>query len=161
MHTFLKSSVIVGILSILFLSRVASAQWAIPFGGYWGWNGSYSTYSQDSIPYFALNPPVYYSYPVARTYGLYPFPYIPESASGSSTNNCFARNVEPKLIINKNVENFNKPVSMASDVRQPLRIHNPFTELREDVNSVKKASWEKSGAIEPKVVHPIDLTSIR
>jgi hypothetical protein len=31
----------------------------------------------DHIPYFALHPPVYYSVPVARTYGYSPFAYPP------------------------------------------------------------------------------------
>ncbi len=31
----------------------------------------------DRIPYYALYPPVYYSYPVARTYGYSPFAYPP------------------------------------------------------------------------------------
>ena len=29
------------------------------------------------VPYFAAHPPVYYSYPVARTYGYSPFAYMP------------------------------------------------------------------------------------
>ena len=32
---------------------------------------------QQRIPYYALYPPVYYSYPVARTYGYSPFAYPP------------------------------------------------------------------------------------
>ena len=37
----------------------------------------YSIYSQDRIPYFAQHPPVYYSYPVPRTYGYSPYAYPP------------------------------------------------------------------------------------
>jgi hypothetical protein len=33
--------------------------------------------NQPSIPYYALYPPVYYSFPVARTYGYSPFAYPP------------------------------------------------------------------------------------
>jgi hypothetical protein len=33
--------------------------------------------NQPRIPYYALYPPVYYSYPVARTYGYSPFAYPP------------------------------------------------------------------------------------
>lgn len=39
------------------------------------WPGS--VYAIERRPYFALHPPVYYSYPVARTYGLLPYPYLP------------------------------------------------------------------------------------
>lgn len=35
------------------------------------WNQGYR------VPYYALFPPVYYSYPVARTYGYSPFAYPP------------------------------------------------------------------------------------
>ena len=31
----------------------------------------------NNVPYFALHPPVYYSYPVPRTYGYSPFAYPP------------------------------------------------------------------------------------
>ena len=34
-------------------------------------------YNQPRIPYYALYPPVYYSYPVARPYGFSPFAYPP------------------------------------------------------------------------------------
>ncbi len=48
------------------------------YGGYGGWGyGSSGLYTQYSIPYFALHPPVYYSYPVPRTYGYSPWAYPP------------------------------------------------------------------------------------
>src|ERR1700742_789907 len=31
----------------------------------------------NNVPYYALHPPVYYSYPVPRTYGYSPFAYPP------------------------------------------------------------------------------------
>ena len=44
-----------------------------------GWIGYYgSPYSLGQIPvppYFAIHPPVYYSYPVARSYGYSPYAY--------------------------------------------------------------------------------------
>jgi hypothetical protein len=59
----------------------AHAQWGGPgYGGYgfgygYSYNG-YSIYDQDRLPYFALHPPVYYSYPpVPRTFGYSPFAY--------------------------------------------------------------------------------------
>jgi hypothetical protein len=43
-----------------------------------GWYGPlYRLYVGESIPYFALHPPVYYSYPVPRTYGYSPWAYPP------------------------------------------------------------------------------------
>jgi hypothetical protein len=47
------------------------------YGGWGGYYGGYSLYSRDAIPYFAQNPPVYYSYPVPRTYGWSPYAYPP------------------------------------------------------------------------------------
>src|SRR5436305_2234169 len=53
----------------------------VAFGGGddYGWDVS-ELYRQlyNNLPYFALHPPVYYSYPVPRTYGYSPFAYGPE-----------------------------------------------------------------------------------
>jgi hypothetical protein len=53
----------------------ARGQWPLGTFGY----GSYyapGMYANDTRqPYFALNPPVYYSYAVPRPYGYSPFPY--------------------------------------------------------------------------------------
>jgi hypothetical protein len=156
MRTLIQSGICLGVV-ILSLSspiRSASAEW--PCYGCWGWNGYYSTYSQESIPYFALNPPVYYSYPVARTYGLYPFPYIPESTPSS-----YANYVEPKLVMNKYVESPVKSVSVSLNESQALRITNPFVVQAGDSNSVKKVNWEKLKSIEPKVVFPTDVATAK
>jgi hypothetical protein len=51
----------------------AEAQWGCGYG-MWGSYG-YNVYSQEDIPYFAKHPPVYYSRPVARSYGWSPFAY--------------------------------------------------------------------------------------
>lgn len=57
----------------------ASAQIGIGPGayglGFFNYNGGYA--ANYRIPYYALFPPVYYSYPVARTYGFSPFAYPP------------------------------------------------------------------------------------
>jgi hypothetical protein len=39
--------------------------------------GQNDGFNQNRIPYYALYPPVYYSYPVARPYGYSPFAYPP------------------------------------------------------------------------------------
>jgi len=83
----------------------------------------------NNVPYFALHPPVYYSYPVPRTYGYSPFAYgpwvmTPEVAPAPT----------PVTIINPYVPNAEKaPVSEASDRSaavspqpQPLVIINPY-----------------------------------
>jgi hypothetical protein len=46
----------------------------------WGYYGPYpylGSVNQPKIPYYALYPPVYYSYPVARPYGYSPFALPP------------------------------------------------------------------------------------
>jgi len=48
------------------------------YGGFGGWyGGGYNLYVDQRPPYFAMFPPVYYSYPVPRTYGYSPFAYPP------------------------------------------------------------------------------------
>jgi hypothetical protein len=44
--------------------------------GYWDIGRLYSVLA-DRVPYYAAFPPVYYSYPVPRTYGYSPFAYPP------------------------------------------------------------------------------------
>jgi hypothetical protein len=51
----------------------------LPYGGGYGggYNSAWQMQSFDRVPYFALHPPVYYSYPVARPYGYSPFALPP------------------------------------------------------------------------------------
>lgn len=67
----------IGLLLIVALAVSASAASAVAdccgLGGYYG----YSSYSHEYIPYFSQHPPVYYSYPVPRTYGWSPYAYPP------------------------------------------------------------------------------------
>jgi hypothetical protein len=46
------------------------------YGGYWDMSRLYDVLA-DNVPYHAAFPPVYYSYPVPRTYGYSPFAYPP------------------------------------------------------------------------------------
>ncbi|HEY3391693.1 MAG TPA: hypothetical protein VGK58_03225 [Lacipirellulaceae bacterium] len=83
----------------------------------------------NNVPYFALHPPVYYSYPVPRTYGYSPFAYGPWVMTPE-----VAPEVKPLTIINPYVPNAEKaPISEASDRSaavspqpQPLVIINPY-----------------------------------
>ena len=62
-------------LGLQVIASTANA-WDSPFSSWWYPSGS--LYVSESAPYFALHPPVYYSYVVRRPYGYSPFPYPPE-----------------------------------------------------------------------------------
>lgn len=69
------------------LAGGAQAQMRGGFGGFGGGYGGYGGWwtglpygfaqSPQELPYFAKYPPVYYSHPIARTYGYSPFAYPP------------------------------------------------------------------------------------
>ncbi len=67
--------------AVLLLGSACASQANAQFlsaGGYGlGFFNYGNTGYMDRIPYYALYPPVYYSYPVARTYGYSPFAYPP------------------------------------------------------------------------------------
>ena len=78
---FRRVSLWVGSVVLLAASLQASqASAQIGAGAYGLGFFNYSQYGNGGnyrIPYYALFPPVYYSYPVARTYGYSPFAYPP------------------------------------------------------------------------------------
>ena len=82
-----------------------------------------------NLPYFALHPPVYYSYPVPRTYGYSPFAYPP----GVMTPELVGP-PEPVTIINPHVPNAEQKASGEAKDRaaatrtqpEPLVIINPY-----------------------------------
>jgi hypothetical protein len=116
-------------------------------GGNCGWypypylySPSFNSYfpSDRQIPYFSEFPPVYYSYPVARTYGLSPFAYPP-------TFTPFEESV-PVTVTNPHVET--KPTSSkkqradrsvdAHRSPTPLVVVNPFVAMDESIASSGK-----------------------
>lgn len=122
--------------------------------GYWG-SGycPWSDYYPESAPYFAMHPPVYYSYVVPRPYGYSPFPYPP----GVRTPEIAVP--KPKVIQNRFVPRpANLPEAQNRVTQQPLRIRNPFV-----AQAVGSPVQQTAGLASPqggggaKVIYPARL----
>lgn len=121
------------ILSFVLVSCVMSLSSAHAYDGYYGYgfpwfgygNNGPAAYALGNIPappYFALHPPVYYSHPVARTYGSSPFAY-----SGNFPYQ--AQVAAPRLMANPRIE-LRQPAPKAKTAAHvavtPVRIANPY-----------------------------------
>ena len=106
------------------LSSPAAAQEGCCGGGYLGGNYHYNLYGMEHVPYYALHPPVYYSYPLPRSYGYSPFAYPP----GTRTPEIEIEFAEPEVMVNPYVPQTEKPAAATLDktTQAPLRINNPF-----------------------------------
>jgi hypothetical protein len=116
-------------------------------GGYNDICGYAELYRQlyNNLPFYALHPPVYYSYPVPRTYGYSPFAYPP----GVMTPE-FAGAPQPLEIINPHVESPTAPEAKstngtkpdraaATSARvEPLVVINPFVAPNQAVAQVER-----------------------
>lgn len=113
----------------------AEAQMGIAYGGGYGFRmGLYGLMNTEPPPYYALFPPVYYSYPVARPYGYSPFAYPP----GTMTP-------EPDRVVAKEVLNPfvpRKPVSKPTvrTASAPRELLNPFVERRRPAATVQASA---------------------
>ncbi len=112
----------------LVVSIFASAAEACDCYGRWGVNRFFN--SDRELPYYAEFPPVYYSYPVPRTYGYSPYAY-PSSVMTPTLE----QTPEPMTIINPHVEQpasqekspqAKKSQTAARRSAQPLIVENPF-----------------------------------
>lgn len=127
------------------LASDANAQQFCQRGGFYnGWFSGPLGYASNPYtlgyvptpPYFALHPPVYYSHPVKRSYGLSPFAAPPAVAEPTP---------EPLLLANPFVtqeERDSVPVKedhVAQAEPKPQMIENPYLSRREILASVKKS----------------------
>lgn len=98
----------------------------------WGYGYGYGLLYQSldyNVPYFAAHPPVYYSYPVPRTYGYSPFAYPPHVMTPEIVSE-----VTPLEIVNPYVPSTQSSepeppkdrVTKADGQPQPLVIINPY-----------------------------------
>lgn len=123
--------------------------WATSPTGYgcWGWAyPAWGSYGLESVPFYALHPPVYYSHPVPRPYGYSPFAYPP----GTPTPEVVAP--QPLTIQNPFVpQPTSQPVKPERTAALPLRIRNPFV-AQSDAAPIP-ADWKAS----PQVIYPAKL----
>jgi len=80
--------VTLALLAAFFVANTASAAHGPYFGypgyAYWPWyQFPLKTVVNSTLPYYAVYPPVYYSYPVARPYGHSPYAYPPGTPTPS------------------------------------------------------------------------------
>ncbi len=117
------------------------------------WGGYYQpSYIYASVPYYALHPPVYYSYKIdARSYGDSPFPYLP----GMAPIQAYSLPPQPQMIRNEHVEESNLP-SDQYQTHAPLRIPNPYVEQPGETGAPKGAKWEGKKTPKPLVVYPME-----
>jgi hypothetical protein len=116
----------------------------------WGCYYQHTLYSSENVPYYALHPPVYYSYPVARTYGDSPFPYPP----GLSALQAYSSYPQPQMIKNEYVEEATSPMDQQYQTHVPLRISNPFVEKSDNAVMSKGVIWEGKSTLKPLVIYP-------
>jgi len=137
---------ILAALAVGGISETAVAGQGLYFSGYYGgsYPGAYplrSYYVQRMPPYFAMFPPVYYSSPVRRPYGLSPYAW-PPIYHGAAVRDVLDRGASdypsakpvkrptPIRIRNPYVSQAAEPsaIPIQTGVRTSLRISNPYVE---------------------------------
>ncbi|MBI1903993.1 MAG: hypothetical protein HYS13_23070 [Planctomycetia bacterium] len=112
MQSIVRLSILAA-LAVLLSAGSARADWCY---------APYHHYGIEHVPYYALHPPVYYSYPVPRTYGYSPFAYPP----GTMTPELQIREVKPKVIENPHVPQAEKTSTDRTAAARPKVIVNPY-----------------------------------
>jgi hypothetical protein len=118
--------IVIGALSLLTAGSARACGDGCDFGYGYGWLYNSLRYE---VPHFAAYPPVYYSYPVPRTYGYSPFAYPPNVMTPEIVGES-----EPLEIINPHVDTTKAKPTKAADDRtaataastEPLIVINPF-----------------------------------
>ena len=95
----------------------------------------HSNYLNGRPPFYAEFPPVYYSYPIARPYGQYPFAYTPNSVMP-----CATVPVEPAQPQPEAEMVYNPFVSVAKSDRPKTRQPEPLVVLNPYVDQTKVAA---------------------
>ncbi len=149
MNLRLKACLFLAVVAATSLaSSSAKAQF---FGGCgsgygWGYGIPYNVYGQDSIPYFALYPPVYYSHPVPRPYGFSPFAYPPGVTTPNGVAFYSSNTFSPQA---RHRVNSRAAVKTAA---APLVIENPYFQ-KEGKAMARSASPPQP---QPLVIYPAE-----
>jgi hypothetical protein len=125
--SWVTRTAIVGAIAFLlvtgFSATLVEAQSPYPYTVYsfgdsgWGYTG----YVREHVPYFAMNPPVYYSYPVARAYGFSPYAYLPTTRTPELAP------LQPAVFQNPYVTSSSGDGPYAERSRvKPFRARNPY-----------------------------------
>ncbi|MCI0333220.1 MAG: hypothetical protein L0228_08365 [Planctomycetes bacterium] len=141
MRHFLICAAALGALSF---ATAKSARADCGYGGGCDWGYGYGylyNILRYEVPHFAAFPPVYYSYPVPRTYGYSPFAYPPHVMTPEIVGE-----VKPLEIINPHVDSTEaKPAKAKSDRSaatsartEPLVVINPFVAANRAVAQVDR-----------------------
>ncbi len=129
-----RTGLLVGVLALVIVGLAAgSAEAQFGFGGgggyglgFYNYNGGYGINSPQ-IPYYALYPPVYYSYPVPRTYGYSPFAYPPGTPTPDvAPPPAAARYRNPFVTPTPATKETADQVTAAPIGSGPRRYYNPF-----------------------------------
>jgi hypothetical protein len=120
---------LVALVAVVAVAVAPQAQACDGYGYGYGYGYLYNSLDYN-VPYFAAHPPVYYSYPVPRTYGYSPFAYPPHVM----TPDVVDESSVPVQIINPYVPSSSgeqtKPeadkTADSAGQPQPLVIINPF-----------------------------------
>jgi hypothetical protein len=139
---------IYGLIILLLYATIPAM--ACDFYSPWAYNGCYSL---ETVPYFALHPPVYYSRPIARTYGDSPFPYPPGLTALQSSSPI----LQPLVVKNVYCEESADQDMQQSQTHVPLRIRNPFVNQTDDAAMSKGVKWETIKSPKPQVIYPASL----
>ena len=120
----LRSLLLCGLVSAALSSSAVAQDGFCGSGGYLGGAYFQSMYGMEHVPYYALHPPVYYSYPIPRSYGYSPFAYPP----GTRTPEIEIELAESEVMVNPYVPQSEKPTATTRDktTQVPLQIINPF-----------------------------------
>ncbi len=121
------------VLSLVAVGIFASASTPVQacdgcFGYGWGMGQLYNSL-ENRVPYFAAHPPVYYSYPVPRTYGHSPFAYPPHFRTPEFAVEPVAIEISNPYVLPK--RDASEPAEAERSVKvqatpEPLVIHNPY-----------------------------------